>query len=163
MNGIDQLPYRPCVGIMLLNRHGQVFVARRIDMPSAAWQMPQGGIDEDEAPLEAAFRELEEEIGTAKAEPLAETEDWLNYDLPADLVAVLWGGRFRGQTQKWFVMRFTGEDSDIDIETERPEFLEWKWAEVTALPGLIVPFKRELYAELVRRFGHLAEELRGAD
>ena len=163
MNDIDDLPYRPCVGIMLLNRHGRVFVARRIDMPSQAWQMPQGGIDEGEAPLDAAFRELEEEIGTAKAEPLAETEDWLDYDLPADLVAMLWGGRFRGQTQKWFVMRFTGEDSDIDIETERPEFLEWKWAEVTALPGLIVPFKRELYAELVRRFGHLAEELRRAN
>ncbi len=160
MNDIHNLPYRPCVGIMLLNRQGQVFVARRIDMPSEAWQMPQGGIEEGEAPLDAAFRELEEETGTAKAEPLAETADWLNYDLPADLVGMLWGGRFRGQTQKWFVMRFTGDDSDIDIETENPEFLEWKWAEMAALPTLIVPFKRELYGELVRRFGHLAGELR---
>ena len=125
--------------------------------------MPQGGIEDGEAPLNAAFRELEEEIGTAKAEPLAETEDWLDYDLPADLVAMLWGGRFRGQTQKWFVMRFTGSDSDINIDTETPEFLEWKWAEMAALPGLIVPFKRDLYSELVRRFRHLAEELRGGN
>ena len=160
MTDIKDLPYRPCVGIMLLNHQGQVFVARRIDMPSQAWQMPQGGIDEGETPLEAALRELKEEVGTAKAEVLAETEDWLSYDLPADLVAVLWQGRFRGQTQKWFVMRFTGADSDIDIETENPEFLEWKWTGMAALPGLIVPFKRELYAELVRRFGHLAEAVR---
>jgi putative (di)nucleoside polyphosphate hydrolase len=122
--------------------------------------MPQGGIDPGESPIDAAFRELEEEIGTAKAELLAEAEDWLNYDLPHDLVAMLWQGRFRGQTQKWFAMRFTGVDANIDIETENPEFLEWKWAEVSALPDLIVPFKRDLYAELVSRFGHLAEKLR---
>jgi putative (di)nucleoside polyphosphate hydrolase len=156
------LPYRPGVGIMLLNPAGRVLVARRIDMVSEAWQMPQGGIDEGEEPLDAAFREMEEEIGTAKAELLAETEDWLNYDLPDDLVPVLWNGRFRGQTQKWFALRFTGIDDDIDIETEDPEFLEWKWAEMEALPDLIVPFKRDLYAELVRRFRPLADELRGA-
>lgn len=159
MTNIADLPYRPCVGIMLFNKLGQVLVARRIDMVSEAWQMPQGGIDPGESPIEAAFRELEEEIGTAKAEFLAEAEDWLNYDLPHDLVATLWQGRFRGQTQKWFAMRFTGVDANIDIETENPEFLEWKWAEVSALPNLIVPFKRDLYAELVRRFGHLAEKL----
>ncbi|MDH3239581.1 MAG: RNA pyrophosphohydrolase [Alphaproteobacteria bacterium] len=157
------LPYRPGVGIMLFNEHGLVLVARRIDMVSEAWQMPQGGIDDGEAPLDAAFRELEEEIGTAKAELLAETEDWLNYDLPKDLVPVLWKGRFRGQTQKWFALRFTGTDADIDIETEKPEFLEWKWAEVEVLPDLIVPFKRDLYAELARRFGPLAEALRGGN
>jgi putative (di)nucleoside polyphosphate hydrolase len=160
MTNIADLPYRPCVGIMLFNKLGQVLVARRIDMVSEAWQMPQGGIDPGESPINAAFRELEEEIGTAKAELLAEAEDWLNYDLPHDLVAILWQGRFRGQTQKWFAMRFTGVDANIDIETENPEFIEWKWAEVSALPNLIVPFKRDLYAELVRRFGHLAEKLR---
>jgi putative (di)nucleoside polyphosphate hydrolase len=142
---------------MLLSRLGQVLVARRIDMPSEAWQMPQGGIEEGETPLQAAFRELKEEIGTAKAELMAEADDWLDYDLPADLVGMLWGGQYRGQTQKWFVMRFTGDDSDINIETETPEFLEWKWAEVSALPDLIVPFKRHLYAELVDRFGHLVK------
>jgi putative (di)nucleoside polyphosphate hydrolase len=160
MTNIADLPYRPCVGIMLFNKLGQVLVARRIDMVSEAWQMPQGGIDPGESPIDAAFRELEEEIGTAKAELLAEAEDWLNYDLPHDLVAMLWQGRFRGQTQKWFAMRFTGVDANIDIETENPEFLEWKWAEVSALPDLIVPFKRDLYAELVSHFGHLAEKLR---
>ncbi len=114
-----------------------------------------------ELAIDAAFRELEEEIGTAKAEVLAEAEDWLDYDLPRDLVAILWQGRFRGQRQKWFAMRFTGCDADIDIATEDPEFSELKWAEPAALPDLIVPFKRDLYAELVRRFGPLAENLRG--
>ncbi len=155
------LPYRPGVGIMLFNGAGLVLVARRIDMVSEAWQMPQGGIEEGERPIDAAFRELAEEIGTAKAEVLAEAEDWLDYDLPHDLVPRLWQGRFRGQTQKWFAMRFTGVDGDIDIATETPEFSEWKWAEPAALPDLIVPFKRDLYAELVRRFGHLAQGPRG--
>lgn len=160
MTDIEALPYRPCVGIMLFNDRGKVFIARRRDMVSEAWQMPQGGIDEGESPREAAFRELEEEIGTARAEVLAETEDWLEYDLPAELVPQLWSGRFRGQTQKWFAMRFTGDDRDIDIETDKPEFLAWKWTCVAALPDLIVPFKRALYAELVRRFGHFAEDPR---
>lgn len=142
---------------MLFNANGLVFTARRIDMPSAAWQMPQGGINEGETPRDAAFRELEEEIGTARAEVLAECEDWLDYDLPDELLGKIWGGDFRGQTQKWFAMRFLGRDSDINIETENPEFLEWKWSEVKTLPDLIVPFKRDLYAELVRRFGHFAE------
>ena len=161
MVNIADLPYRPGVGIMLFNGAGLVLVARRIDMVSEAWQMPQGGIEEGELPIDAAFRELAEEIGTAKAEVLAEAEDWLDYDLPHDLVAILWQGRFRGQTQKWFAMRFTGRDADIDIATEDPEFSAWKWAEPAALPDLIVPFKRDLYAELVRRFGPLAENLRG--
>lgn len=153
------LPYRPCVGIMLLNRRGQAFVARRIDMPSEAWQMPQGGIDAGEEPLRAAFRELREEIGTDKAEPLAEVEQWLDYDLPPDLIGKIWGGRFRGQRQKWFAMRFIGDDADINIATEQPEFLDWKWAELDRLPSLIVPFKRALYERLAREFAAVARKV----
>lgn len=153
------LPYRPCVGIMLLNPRGQVFVARRIDMPSEAWQMPQGGIDEGEPPQIAALRELREEIGTDKAEVLAESRGWMNYDLPPELIGKLWGGRYRGQTQKWFVMRFTGSDSDINIATEVPEFLDWKWAEIERVPSLIVPFKRKLYEQIVAEFAPVAHKI----
>ena len=156
-SAIAKLPYRKGVGIMLLNRAGLVFVARRIDMPSEAWQMPQGGIDKGESPREAAMRELHEEIGTDKAKIVAESKTWLTYDLPADLIPKIWGGRFRGQTQKWFLLRFTGKDSDIDIETEHPEFLDWKWAKASDLPRLIVPFKRKLYEDLVAEFGPLIE------
>lgn len=155
---IARLPYRRGVGIMLLDDRSRVFVARRIDMPSDAWQMPQGGIDKGEAPIEAAWREMEEEIGTAAAELVAESRDWLRYDLPVDLVPRLWGGRFRGQEQKWFAFRFTGSDGDIDLETEHPEFLDWKWAEMAELPGLIVPFKRPLYQAVVEEFGGLIRE-----
>ncbi len=153
---IRDLPYRQGVGIMLLNRHGKVFVAQRIDMPSTAWQMPQGGIDKGESPLEAAWRELKEETGTDKAEVIGESGDWYNYDLPVDLAPKLWRGRFRGQTQKWFVFRFLGGDEDIDIATETPEFSDWKWADVAELPDLIVPFKRALYSQLIEELGHFA-------
>jgi putative (di)nucleoside polyphosphate hydrolase len=149
---VARLPYRPGVGIMLLNARTEVFVAQRLDMKSDAWQMPQGGIDEGEDPRAAAMRELAEETGTDKAEILAESREWLTYDLPVDLVPKLWRGRFRGQKQKWFAMRFLGRDSDIDIETEHPEFSAWKWAPVTQLPDLIVPFKRTLYARLIAEF-----------
>ena len=152
--------YRPGVGLMLLNRPGLVFVAQRLDMPSDAWQMPQGGIDEDETPREAAMRELEEEAGTAKAEIIAESRDWHVYDLPPELRRVLWGGKFRGQRQKWFLLRFLGTDEDINIATEHPEFSRWRWAEMAELPGLIVPFKRHLYQELIAEFGHLAQQAR---
>ena len=149
---ISDLPYRPGVGILLLNEKGQVFVAQRIDTRAEAWQMPQGGIDNGESPEAAALRELEEEIGTAKAEIIATSQDWVYYDLPIDIVPKVWEGRFRGQKQMWFAMRFLGEDSDINIATENPEFHEWRWAEIDELPELIVPFKRSLYEELVRQF-----------
>lgn len=147
------LPYRLGVGVMLVNSARQVFVAKRIDMTSEAWQMPQGGIDEGETPLICAQRELKEEIGTDKAVLIAESAGWYEYDLPAELVPMIWGGRFRGQRQKWFAMRFTGQDSDIDLQTEHPEFCEWKWVEPDGLPGLIVPFKRDLYSALLKEFG----------
>lgn len=150
---IAKLPYRRGVGLMMVNAARKVFVARRIDMPSEAWQMPQGGIDGEEQPRDAAMRELLEEVGTDKAEIVAESKKWLSYDLPADLVPKIWGGKYRGQTQKWFLLRFTGEDSDIDIETEHPEFLDWKWAPLADLPKLIVPFKRKLYEDLLLEFG----------
>jgi putative (di)nucleoside polyphosphate hydrolase len=146
------LPYRDGVGIMLLNRDGLVFVAKRIDMTSEAWQMPQGGIDAGETPLQAAWRELKEETGTDRAVLIKESPKWHSYDLPAELISKIWGGRFRGQRQKWFAMRFTGQDSDINIETEHPEFSEWKWVEMGRLPDIIVPFKRSLYQELVDEF-----------
>jgi putative (di)nucleoside polyphosphate hydrolase len=146
--------YRPAVGIMLLNPAELAFIGRRIDMPAglAAWQMPQGGIDPGETPRQAAFRELKEEIGTDKAEILAETRGWLHYDLPSDIASRMWGGRWRGQRQKWFLMRFTGEDSDINPATEHPEFDAWEWVEPRRLPELIVPFKRPLYCDLLAEF-----------
>lgn len=154
-------PYRPGVGIMLLSAAGRVLVAQRLDMPSNAWQMPQGGIDKRETPLQAAWREMREEIGTDKARLEAESRDWLTYDLPPDLADQIWKGRFRGQRQKWFVFRFRGEDRDIDIATEHPEFSAWKWAAIDELPDLIVPFKRRLYSHLVSEFGHLADRSAG--
>lgn len=150
--------YRPGVGIMLLNRAGQVLVAQRIDMARAAWQMPQGGIDKGESPRAAAWRELKEEIGTDAAELIAESRGWLRYDLPAEVAARRWRGRYRGQTQKWFVFRFLGRDEDIDIATEKPEFSEWKWADMAELPELIVPFKRAVYRSLIDEFGHLGSD-----
>jgi putative (di)nucleoside polyphosphate hydrolase len=141
---------------MLFGPPGQVLIAKRLDMPSDAWQMPQGGIDQGESPLDAAWRELEEEIGTAAAELLAESRDWLSYDLPDTLIPRLWGGRFRGQRQKWFAFRFTGRDGDIDIARENPEFSAWRWAPLEQVPDLIVPFKRTLYQRLVEEFRPLA-------
>lgn len=151
----DDRPYRPGVGIMLFSREGRVFVAKRIDTPDA-WQMPQGGIDEGEDPRDAALRELKEEIGTANAIILAESRDWHAYDLPPRLRGRVWGGRFRGQRQKWFAARFMGEDAEIDLATAHPEFDAWKWVALPALPTLIVPFKRPLYAALIDEFGALA-------
>jgi len=148
----DPSLYRPNVGIMLLNADNMVFVAQRIDMPSKAWQMPQGGVDKGEDVTAAAYRELKEEIGTDNATIVATIEDWLYYDIPPELGQKLWKGKWKGQRQRWFAMRFLGDDSEINIETEDPEFSDWQWAELDVLPDLIVPFKRDLYAEVVRRF-----------
>ncbi len=151
----SHLPYRMGVGIMLINSAGQVFVARRIDSAAEAWQMPQGGIDEGEEPAQAALRELQEETGTNKAHIIGESAKWYDYDLPEHLVPRLWGGKYRGQKQKWFAMRFEGVDSDINIATEHPEFCEWKWIPMQQLPSIIVPFKRALYQSLVDEFSEL--------
>jgi putative (di)nucleoside polyphosphate hydrolase len=153
---IAALPYRPCVGITLFRQDGKVFVAQRIDNPGPAWQMPQGGIDDDEDPLKAAWREMKEEIGTNKAELVGESRGWLDYDLPHDLVPKIWKGRFRGQRQKWFAFRFEGTDKDIDIATKHAEFSAWQWVDFVTVPDLIVPFKRDLYRQVVAEFQHLA-------
>jgi putative (di)nucleoside polyphosphate hydrolase len=152
----DALPYRACVGIMLLNREGLVFTAQRIDQLVEAWQMPQGGIDDGEDAAVAALRELEEEIGTSRATIIEEHPEWLHYDLPAHLVGKVWKGRYRGQRMKWFAMRFDGVDEDINIDTAHPEFSQWRWLPMAQLPDMIVPFKRDLYAQLASDFAHLA-------
>ena len=156
MSAFAHLPYRPGVGIMLLNAEGLVFVARRIDTTAEAWQMPQGGIDEGEDPRTAALRELGEEVGTNDVTILGQSADWYCYDLPDELVPVIWKGKYRGQKQQWFVMRLNAPDSAINIATEHPEFSEWKWIPLAQLPEVIVPFKRDLYAALVAEFQHLA-------
>ena len=155
------LPYRPNVGAVLFNRDGKVFVARRADLPNAegapgGWQLPQGGIDANEDPRAAVLRELEEEIGTAHAAIIGEHPDWLTYDLPPELVGVALGGRYCGQRQRWFALRFLGEDNDIRLDLDpHPEFDAWRWAELAELPALAVGFKRAIYellAELFARF-----------
>lgn len=159
----ETLPYRPCVGLMVLNKAGLVWVGHRIPEPDSEfsgttqlWQMPQGGIDKGEAPLDAAWRELQEETGVTSAQLLAESKGWLSYDLPPELAATLWKGKYRGQEQKWYAFRFTGAESEIDIAGEHPEFSAWKWVDFRQVPDLIVPFKRVLYDKVVAEFAHLA-------
>ena len=161
------LPYRPCVGVVVQNADGLVWAGRRIDNPSkdgkTAWQMPQGGVDEGEAPRAAAFRELTEEtsIPANAVTLIGEMDEWIPYDLPHDLVPKLWKGRFRGQTQKWFLLRFTGDDSDIDIATEHQEFGEWRWAALSELVEMAIDFKRDTYRQVVAAFiDHFPEEAR---
>ena len=153
MSKIDKskLPYRPCVGIMLLNELGQVFVATRTDNRNS-WQMPQGGIDEGETPEVAALRELQEEIGTNNAVVLARTRGTLKYDLPDHMIGKVWKGRYRGQEQVWVVARYQGQDGDIDLDTEEPEFDNWKWVDAAELPTMIVPFKRPVYEAVLAEF-----------
>ncbi|MBX7147223.1 MAG: RNA pyrophosphohydrolase [Alphaproteobacteria bacterium] len=149
---LEKLPYRLGVGIILFNIKKQVFVGQRFDMPSDAWQMPQGGIDKDEHPVDAAWREMIEEIGTKNAAFLYESKDWYYYDLPQDLIPKLWQGRFKGQKQKWFAFKFLGQDGEINIHTSSPEFKAWQWVDLHQTPDLIVPFKKNLYQNLVKEF-----------
>ena len=152
---VTTLPYRSGVGILLLNREGLAFVGRRLDQTAAAWQLPQGGIDDGEDPYPAALRELAEETSVRSVELLAESRDWLTYDLPPELVGKVWKGKYRGQKQKWFAFRFTGSDAEIDVEVPHQEFGEWRWLAPRELPHYIVPFKRDLYVKLVEEFHDL--------
>jgi putative (di)nucleoside polyphosphate hydrolase len=162
----ETLPYRPCVGMMVLNGKGQVWTGRRIaepggEMDGAAelWQMPQGGIDPGEEPIETARRELYEETGMESLAFIEEAPGWINYDLPAELVGITWKGKYRGQTQKWLAFRFEGDESEIRINPppagHEAEFDRWAWRELDELPGLIVPFKRDVYRQVIEALGHL--------
>jgi putative (di)nucleoside polyphosphate hydrolase len=162
----EDLPYRPCVGVMVLNRAGVAFIGRRIDGPehideSHAWQMPQGGIDPGEDSWPAALRELREETNISSVERIGEIAEWLRYDIPRDIVGSAWKGRYRGQSQKWFALRFTGDDSEIDVAhpagAAEPEFSAWRWEPMQNIPSLVVPFKRAVYQRVVGEFQHLVK------
>ena len=150
----DTLPYRPCVGVMLINPVGLIFAGQRIDNPSPAWQMPQGGIDDGEKPRTAALRELAEETGITAdlVQYIAKTEGWVTYDLPPELLGKAWGGKYRGQRQKWFLYRFLGHDDQVRIATDHPEFSTWRWIGAQEMLASIVPFKRAVYETVVAEF-----------
>ena len=162
----DNLPYRPCVGMMLFNKKGRVFIGRRTDGPehvdeTHVWQMPQGGVDQKEDPWPAALRELYEETNITSVEKLAESKEWYSYDIPREIVGKAWKGKYRGQTQKWYALRFTGKESEIDVLNpaggHEPEFVEWRWEKIDRLPALVVPFKRGVYEQVVKEFGEFAK------
>ena len=167
MGDTEDLLCGSCVGTMVINRAGKVFIGRRTEGPEHidmvhAWQMPQGGVDPGEDPWPAALRELYEETNIRSVERLGEVGEWLSYDLPSDLVGQAWKGKYRGQTQKWYALRFTGDDSEIDVATpgggaHEPEFVEWRWEELRKLPDLVVPFKRGVYERVIAEFEPLAE------
>ncbi len=161
----EALPYRPCVGLAVFNRDGLVFIGRRIDGPehvdrTHAWQMPQGGIDDGEQPWEAAVRELREETNIRSVERIGQIAEWLNYDIPREIVGQAWKGKYRGQTQKWFAARFTGADGEIDVlhpdGAQEPEFNDWRWERLQNVPELVVPFKRAVYDRVAGEFQQLA-------
>ena len=145
--------YRRCVGMMILNNIKEILVGRRLDHPSGFWQMPQGGIDENENPEEAVWREMMEEIGTNKAKLLKVSDQWINYNIPSETLKTLpWGHKYIGQTQKWFAFQFTGKESDINVGTNNPEFSEWKWTKIDLMVDEIVPFKRNVYSTILKEF-----------
>jgi putative (di)nucleoside polyphosphate hydrolase len=155
----EDLPYRPCVGVVLVNASGLIWAGQRLDSPSPAWQMPQGGIDKGERPTAAALRELREETGIGMGEVvlLDKMKGWVTYDLPPELLGKVWGGKYRGQKQKWFCYRFSGQDHQVNIDTDHPEFSAWAWVQADALIEGIVPFKRAVYAQVIAAFRpHLA-------
>jgi putative (di)nucleoside polyphosphate hydrolase len=161
----ETLPYRPCAGMMVLNRAGLAFIGRRVNGPehvdsTHVWQMPQGGIDPDEDPWPAALRELHEETNISSVQRLGEVAEWLTYDIPREIVGQAWNGKYRGQKQKWFALRFTGDESEIDIAHpaggHEPEFVEWRWEKLQNLPDLVVPFKRKIYERVVAEFKKFA-------
>lgn len=152
------LPYRLGVGMMILNERNQIFVGKRIDAKMEAWQMPQGGIDIGETPSRAALREMEEETGSSKGAIIAESKNWYSYDLPKFLIPKLWSGSYRGQKQRWFLIRFTGSDSDINIKTAHPEFEDWRWVDLEEMLDIIIPFKRKLYEAVIAEFKSLIQK-----
>jgi len=165
MTDPKSLPYRPCAGLTVFNPQGLVFVGRRAGGPEHidrehVWQMPQGGIDEGEDPYKAALRELYEETNIQSVEKLGEIADWLTYDIPPDIIGQAWGGKYRGQKQKWYALRFTGEDREINVTAPAgghdPEFIDWRWVNLRDVPDLVVPFKRDTYERVVREFGRFA-------
>ena len=143
------LPLRVGVGIVLLNKQNKIFVGRRIDNPRNFWQMPQGGVDKEENYLDAALRELEEETSIKNIKVLKEFDEWLEYELPKNLLGIIWKGKFRGQKQKWFITKFTGLDSEINVSTKHAEFIEWKWIEMDEIPNVIVEFKKDVYEKIL--------------